>query len=688
MPTSGPHGSLRGTAPLVLGVLALTFFLSSVPSPATPSHGLAAGPAPPIPVSPAGVGSTGAPSASVPLAAMTLSIPGDDPTGVSLSWTATTSLSFSSYSILSSSQGAGGPFQSVGTVSQQSTTSYSVGGLAPETEYWWEIAENDVLLGTQYSNVVGLAQPPPADVSASLLTATDLQLNWTNNATYGGTLGFVSYEVFEVVGTAAPSLAATVVNEPTLTATVTGLSPGASYRFFVNTTDCLAGCGSGSPTRAVSESNSVTIGTPLTLSATISASRTVVDVGQRDLFTCTPSGGQSPYTFEWDLGNGTYGSGGQSVGTTFPTAGSITVTCRITDATPSQATSATTVSVALDPELTAAANRTQVEPGQTIAFSCTVSLGVPPYAVDWTFGDGSGSSVNQSSHAYAQAGSFVATCAATDSVGTPVTGAIPVVVDPALAVSILPSSPEAAPGSNLTFAAVPTNGSGVYTQYDWAFGDGSSANQSTPSVSHGFASAGNFTVSVVVGDTLGGAARASTTVHVSVLSVSLGAAVTAVDTGTAVAFSASASGGAGAPFVFTWHFGDGSGLVGASVTHSYSSTGSFTPTLTVTDRLGASRTVTLATISVSAPPPPAPLLSPLVLLLIAILLGALTAGLLESRRRRAAARLFPSVAGRVPSADPARLVRGRRVCRMCGHSNLAIRETCEACGASLRRTQT
>ncbi len=73
--------------------------------------------------------------------------------------------------------------------------------------------------------------------------------------------------------------------------------------------------------------------------------------------------------------------------------------------------------------------------------------------------------------------------------------------------------------------------------------------------------------------------------------------------GQTVSFTGSASGGA-SPYSYSWSFGDGSTVTGSPVTHSYSSAGSFTVTLTVKDSGSPQQTVTSQqTVSVTSPPP-------------------------------------------------------------------------------------
>lgn len=73
-------------------------------------------------------------------------------------------------------------------------------------------------------------------------------------------------------------------------------------------------------------------------------------------------------------------------------------------------------------------------------------------------------------------------------------------------------------------------------------------------------------------------------------------------TGGAVTFTGSASGGS-PPYSYSWSFGDGSTAAGQSVTHTYSSQGSYTAGLTVTDSNTRTGTVS-RTVAVSAPATP------------------------------------------------------------------------------------
>ena len=117
----------------------------------------------------------------------------------------------------------------------------------------------------------------------------------------------------------------------------------------------------------------------------------------------------------------------------------------------------------------------------------------------WAFGDGTtGSGVNPS-HAYAAAGSYVATLTVTDNRGGTATTTVPV----------SPSAPPNVPPiasftTTCTFLSCSFDGSGssdpdgTLTSYAWTFGDGGTATGST--AAHAFAAGGTFNVSLTVTD--------------------------------------------------------------------------------------------------------------------------------------------------------------------------------------------
>ncbi len=668
---------------VALAVLVVLGSLVAAATPAAPGRGTnpsslaAAFPA----ESPAIPGSgTAAPT---PAATMTLSSPGISPAAVSLAWTEADVFLFSSYTVAYAAN-ASGPWTTAQTISTETTLDTAVDGLAPGGSYFWMVTAAGSLGGTESSNVLSVTQPPVATLSSPSNTSTSVDLAWTNNASYGGLVGFVSYAVVESENGSAPAVVATITNATTGSATVPDLSSGTSYSFSVDTTDCAGGCGTDTATLSVTQSNTITVGTAFPLAVSVAASRSVVDVGQLDAFTCTAAGGESPFSYAWQVGNGSFVPGNNSLSASFGSSGPVVVTCEVTDRTASHATSSVSVTVNPAPTIAIATNRTAADVGEPIAFECSPTPGTTPITVGWSFGDGTTASTGNVTHAYASPNRYSATCSATDFVGVTVVASVALNISGPLGATVVARPPAAAPGSDITFTGAGTNGSGNYTGYRWSFGDLGTGSGAV--VGHAYAAAGNYTVTLEVTDSNGITASAEVTVHISRVQAQVAPFSTSIATGTAVSFSATGSGGAGGPYNFTWQFGDGQVGYGPTVSHTYSAMGTFAPTLTVRDPLGATGVVDLSPISVHAAPSAFAWVTAGVVALVAVLVGAIVAVVvLQNRRRDEAASTHEAMARYIPPTDPRATVSGRKVCPRCGAANLPIRRTCSHCGADLPR---
>mgnify|MGYP000570401583 CR=1 FL=1 len=121
--------------------------------------------------------------------------------------------------------------------------------------------------------------------------------------------------------------------------------------------------------------------------------------------------------------------------------------------------------------------------------------------------------------------------------------------------------------------------------YTWAFGDG--AYGSGQSISHAYASGGDFTVVLTVSNPCGEDVL-SHTLHVC--TPAAGAAFSwspiTPTVGQSVAFSATASGEE--PFSFVWNFGDGTADYGPNPLHTYTRPGRYAVAVTATNPCGQS----------------------------------------------------------------------------------------------------
>ncbi|GGO74445.1 S8 family serine peptidase [Nonomuraea cavernae] len=162
--------------------------------------------------------------------------------------------------------------------------------------------------------------------------------------------------------------------------------------------------------------------------------------------------------------------------------------------------------------------------------------------------------------------------------------------------------PTASFTSSCTQLACSFNGSGssdpdgTIASYAWNFGDGSTGTGAT--ATHTYGTAGTYTVTLTVTDNAG--ATASTTRQVTAgTPANQPPVANFTQTCQAILFwrycnfnGSSSSDADGTIASYAWNFGDGSTGTGATNQHFYSSAGAKTVTLTVTDNLGATGTIT------------------------------------------------------------------------------------------------
>jgi PKD repeat protein len=162
-------------------------------------------------------------------------------------------------------------------------------------------------------------------------------------------------------------------------------------------------------------------------------------------------------------------------------------------------------------------------------------------------------------------------------------------------------------GASVAFTALAVGGTAPYS-YSWSFGDGSTGTGA--STTHTYSLAGTYTVTLTVKDTSSPQQIATSRQIVSVsnppptLTASLSYNPATPQSWQQVTFTGSVAGGT-SPYSYSWNYGDGATGSGQTVTHSYSSAGSFAVTLTVKDSGSPQQTVTTQqTISITSPPPP------------------------------------------------------------------------------------
>src|SRR6266487_1237378 len=265
----------------------------------------------------------------------TISYIGIGPTSISLSWTESTDLTFTSYALRESTDAAIGPWTVIDNIYVQGNTSYYFSGLTPGATEWWEVVYHNTTGSRETIPALQAIQPSTASLSVSLLTST------TTDVTQHG---YIVGELF----------------------------PSTDYSFYLYTTDQCS-CPARSPSS--SDSETVSIQTPGPLTSSINPLSSIVEVGEPALFNCVAMGGKGPYTFSWVFGDGITGAG-VDTSHNYTTTGAMTVVCTVTDTLGATAVYSIEVKVGSDPSITAfIASPASLSAGEKVTFRVSTSGG-------------------------------------------------------------------------------------------------------------------------------------------------------------------------------------------------------------------------------------------------------------------------------------------------------------------------
>ncbi len=331
-------------------------------------------------------------------------------------------------------------------------------------------------------------------------------------------------------------------------------------------------------------------------------------VGQQVLFDggASSDADGSIVSYRWDFGDGqTSGpSGSSAIYHSFAAAGTYTVTLTVTDNDGASDSVTHTVRVGTPNQAPVAAfsySPTSPMVGQWVQFDGSASFDPDGSitAYNWNFGDGSTASGMSRYHKFTAPGTYTVTLTVTDNGGLTNTTSQTVQVGmpnqaPTAAFSYSPVNPGV--GQWVQFdGSASFDPDGTITAYTWNFGDGSTG--TGVSLYHQFAAPGDYTVTLTVTDNAGLTNTTSQTVHVTAPNQAPTAVFSYSPTnpsvGAWVRFDASASSDPdGSVTAYRWNFGDGStSSTGPVVYHQYTTAGSYTVVLTVTDNSGLTGSV-------------------------------------------------------------------------------------------------
>jgi PKD repeat protein len=234
--------------------------------------------------------------------------------------------------------------------------------------------------------------------------------------------------------------------------------------------------------------------------------------------------------------------------------------------------------------------------------TCSSSAGIVSFA--WLMGDGTQRSGQRPTHTYDVPGTYNVTLTVTNNRGLSASTTQPVTVGagtpPTADFVFSPTAPVIGQLVQFNGSASRAAPGRTLVEFNWNWGDGESDEGMLDE--HDYQASGTYTVTLTVVDDVGQEATVAKTVTVGTGNPTAAFTVSPqppVSTGTTLTFDASASTAVSGASIasYTWTFGDGTGdgpNAGATTTKSYGVANTYTVSLTVTDNLGRSATVSQA----------------------------------------------------------------------------------------------
>jgi PKD repeat protein len=309
-------------------------------------------------------------------------------------------------------------------------------------------------------------------------------------------------------------------------------------------------------------------------------------------------------TYAWDFEDGATGTG-VTASHQYATPGTFTATLTVTDAFGLSSTATASITATNTAPVAAFTPTPATGPVPlTVSFDASASTdaenNIATYA--WDFGDGATGTGITTSHEYTTPGTFTATLTVTDAFGLSGTATASIeVINTAPVAAFTPTPGTGNVPLTISFdASASTDAENNISTYAWNFGDGTTGTGIT--TSHIYTTPGTFTATLTVTDVPGLTDTATASITATNTAPVAAFTPTIEATPLLVSFDASASTDAENNIAtYAWDFGDGTTGTGVTTSHQYSTGGTVTVTLTVTDDFGLPSTTT-ADVVLGQPP--------------------------------------------------------------------------------------
>ena len=301
-------------------------------------------------------------------------------------------------------------------------------------------------------------------------------------------------------------------------------------------------------------------------------------------------------TYNWTFGDGNT-SAIQNPTYSYSSAGTFSVRLIVTSANGCKDTSFKTINIYPMPVAAFNVNSTgQCISGNSFVFANNSSITTGTISSQWNFGDGNVSTVTTPTHVYTTAGTYIVKLVVTSALGCKDSTFKTVIVYPKPTVSFTANSLTQCFKNN-QFIFTNTSVFANTATYQWTFGDGATSTQTSPA--HNYTTPGTFTVRLIVTTNFGCVDSISQQVTVypqPQAQFSVNSASQCL-VGNSFVFTNNTTIASGSYNSF-WNFGDGITSTAASLSHTYTTAGTYIVKLLVVSNLGCKDSV-VSTVTVN-----------------------------------------------------------------------------------------